>query len=184
MTVRTSIRRFIHKRRLYPTSRLDRILLWFSIPIIVVFVLRIATSTTGRSLSELRWPDGVVLVLSVLIMWTFLYVVQDAPEDEFGDYTAAISNIESISKQLSELSDFLKQERQKIAESEATLYKLKTEKTELEPVVNAQRETVEAILSAHAKATGSRAGKERMLGFVTGLIASLLASIVFEYFRL
>lgn len=122
-------------------------------------------------------------MVALALIWLFSYIIQDEPKDEFGDYTLAIAKIESVSHQLSDLVNFLKQERQKVSESEATLRKLNDEKTQLEPVVLAQRDTVNAILSAHSRATASRAWKERALGFISGLFASLLAALVFEYFR-
>ena len=124
-----------------------------------------------------------MIIFGLFLAWVFAYVAQEPSQDEFGNYNVAIANMETIGNQLSQLVGFLKEEQRKVAESEATLRRLTDERTQLEPVVLAQRDTVNAILSAHARNTAARAWKERLLGFIMGLIASLLASIVFEYLR-
>ena len=99
------------------------------------------------------------------------------------EYSEVIGKISGIGKQLSELNEFLEKERRRVADTEATVRSLNEEKTKLEPLVLTQRETVEAILAAHAARTARQAWKERMFGFVLGLAASLTASFVYEYFK-
>lgn len=113
------------------------------------------------------------------------YLFQDPPKNKVTEeeYTLVIADIEKIGEQLNRLEKFLKQERQKVLESEATLRKLQNEKTKLEPVISTQRETVEAILAAYGRTMASRAWKERIFGFMSGLLASFLAAMVFESFR-
>ena len=104
------------------------------------------------------------------------------PEDAETRYSAIIADIGRMGTKLDALSKFLKEERAKIEESESVLRSLRNEKTQLEPVVTAHRETVEAILAAHARTTASRAWKERALGFMSGILTSLLATLLFELF--
>jgi hypothetical protein len=167
------------KRKLYPPTRLDRQLLWAALIFGVSLYCVIARWFVG----PLGLPDLIAIALVVIGIWVGVYFQQDQPKDDFEDYTVVIANIEGISKQLAETLSFLKQEQRRVAESEATLRKLRNEKTQLEPIVLAQRDTVNAILAAHSKATTSRAWKERALGFMSGLFASLLAAMVFEYFK-
>jgi hypothetical protein len=131
------------------------------------------------------WLDIPFFIVIECIFWFLLYSIQPTPgdADPFENYTVAIQDIENIGNQLANLVGFLKQEREKVEESRATLRLLQSEKSELEPVVVAQRDAVNAILSAYTRTTASRVWKERALGFVSGLAASLLASLVFEYFR-
>src|SRR5204862_191060 len=98
-------------------------------------------------------------------------------------YSTIIESIEGIGKQLSQLSQFLEKERARVADTEATIRSLRDEQTKLEPLVRTQRETVEAILTAHSERRASHVWKERILGFTLGLIASLLASFVYGYFK-
>ncbi|MEK6335193.1 MAG: hypothetical protein AABM67_09605 [Acidobacteriota bacterium] len=170
------IRSFLGKRTLYPTSRFNRIFFWFGVIFIPVYLGSLLTLKGG-------WVDWLFLLMITLELLIIVYVLQDRPEEKFvEEYTVVITHIEDISKRLSELDIFLKRERQRVEESEAILARLRNEKTELEPVVLAQRETVNAVLAAHTRAIASRAWKERALGFMTGLLASLVASMVYGYF--
>jgi len=128
----------------------------------------------------------IAFIVSQCLWWFFFYsIIQSRREDAdpFENYTVAIQNIENVGNQLSNLVDFLKQERERVEESRATLRLLQSEKSELEPVVVAQRDAVNAILSAYTRTTASKVWRERALGFASGLVASLVASLVFEYLR-
>jgi hypothetical protein len=116
-------------------------------------------------------------------MWAVLRLTWDKPKDEFEGYTKAIADIERVAENLTTIVTFLKQERVRVLKSEETVSRLRDEQTQLEPVILTQRETVNAILAAHAKTTASSTWKERSLGFISGLLTSLIATIVWEFFR-
>lgn len=173
------------KRKIIPPGRTDRLLLFGSSGSFVLFFFIgwwfIQSRVPGW---QPKWYHWVEVVLGILLFWAVVYRHQDDRSgDEFQHYTVALSNIEDIGGKLSELVIFLKREQQRVEDSRLTISRLQNEKTELEPVVLAQRDTVNAILSAYAKTTSSKAWKERAVGFVSGLLASLLAAIVFEFFR-
>ena len=150
--------------------------------LLATFILAITLMLNSNFPLGSRWL-GIALCSLILVELVVVYAIQPQRRDEFEAYTKAINDIEIIGNQLSTLVGFLKKEQRRVIEAEETYRRLESEKTELEPVVRAQRETVNAILSAHAKTAASKAWKERALGFVSGLIASLLAAIVFEYLR-
>ena|SRR2546423_5691439 len=185
MSLTTSIRRFVRQRRLYPPNRRDKVSFWLGMLVLLdLLFLRLFYSDLMLSLSSKSWLfNWWTLAAVTSLMFLTTYITQTPLKDEFKGYTTAITDIESISRQLSALVEFLKQERQRVAEAEATFLKLQSEKTELEPVVLAHRQTVDAILSAHSKTTASRAWKERVLGFISGLIASLVAAMVLALLR-
>lgn len=99
------------------------------------------------------------------------------------EYSEVIGKISAIGKQLSDLNEFLERERRRVADTEATVRSLNEEKAKLEPFVLTQRKVVEEILAAHAARTARQAWKERLFGFAFGLVASLTASFVYEYFK-
>jgi hypothetical protein len=122
-------------------------------------------------------------VVSLLLILT--YGLQDQPVQtaDADEYSAIIEMISRIAKQFVELSAFLERERTRIAEGEATVRRLREEKTQLEPVISTQRAAVEAILAAHTARTAKSAWKERIFGFIFGVVASLVASFAYEYFK-
>ena len=164
------------KRSLIPKSKSDRIGLGIAV---VCAVITIVSFTFNEI-----WLALLFLLGSVI--WLFnVYVLQEqvASEPSIDEYSRVIKNIGGIGQQLSELSKFLEKERARVADTEATIKKLNEEKSKLEPLVNTQRETVDAILAAHSERTAKRAWKERLIGISLGLVASLVASMLYEYFK-
>jgi hypothetical protein len=170
------------KRKLYPSIFADRLFFWGIVVWWLFGWLVWASGYVNRATS--LWYYWPIFQFVGPLMYAVLYRFQDLPKEDVKErYTVIIANIGSMEKQLNALAEFLKGERAKISESETTLQNLENEKARLEPVVMTQRETVNAILSAHAKTTALRARKERLLGFMSGVLTSLLASMIFEYLK-
>ena len=169
------------KKPVYPPARIDRLLLWGGwFLLLLAYALIVIVFGSGR----VQWVHWATMVLGFALVWGVVYRGQSAiPPDDFHYYTVVIADIEDIGTRLSRLSDFLKQERQRVADYEATLNRLQAEKTELEPIVTTEREKASAILNAYAKTTASKIWKERALGFISGTVTSLLASLIFEVLR-
>lgn len=164
------------KRKLIPPSTRDRIGVSAALfsSIIAALVLRMGD-----------YGFALFLIVGALILLFMAYVIQDQPFDPESteEYSDVIARIGLIGAQLSELSQFLERERTRVAEAEATVLRLNNEKAKLEPIVSTQRETVEAILAAHSERTAGNAWKERFLGFIFGVGASLVASFFYDYLR-
>jgi uncharacterized membrane protein len=164
------------KRTIIPKSNVDRVFAGLAIflfaPALVIEVIvsnhaataLLAFSTIGILIMVYAFPNQVEGSASV------------------NEYSAIIERISAMGTQLSDLNSFLEKERTRIADIEATVRKLNDEKTKLEPIVSTQREIVEAILAAHSERNVRQAWKERLLGFILGVIASLIASFVYGYF--
>lgn len=162
------------KRNLYPSSKRDRWQFWGTILIIVPGTL-LATYMGDYWLVAIG-------VLGLLAGVMNVYLLQDQPSEGRGDeYSAVISQIKGIEEQLADLNAFLERERKRVADTEGTLVKLQQERASLEPIVLTQRETVEAILAAHSSKTASNAWKERIIGFVLGALASLMAAMIYDW---
>jgi len=140
--------------------------------------------------TAVAWKLGETLFTWIALAGTLTWLVnvlllkESAPSNPSVDeYSQTIKTISQISTQLSKLSTFLEKERTRVADTEATIKKLNEERSKLEPLVNTQRETVDAILAAHAERAANRAWRERFIGFSLGLGASLLASLIYGYLR-
>lgn len=149
------------------------------------FIVYLAGFSVALFLSWLVGFPGIMLIL--LGFYTFtgvrLYIAMiKSPQEEavVEEYTRVIHTLSGIETELGDLVTFLRLEREKVMESEAILNRLQQERSQLEPVVLAQRDTVNAVLSAYSKTTASRIWRERMVGFTLGLLASLLATVIFE----
>jgi len=165
------------KRKLIPDDYSDRRLL---IGTELLFVL-LGTALLTWGLHDRDFVVTLAFLIGTMLgVWVLIYFIQELPEDELGQYTIMIADIEVIGAKLNQLVSFLEQERERVLQSQATLRTLEDEKTRLEPVVITQRQAVNAILSAYTKGTASRIWKERAIGFVIGLLASLIAGLAMK----
>jgi hypothetical protein len=164
------------KRSIIPRTWVDRIM-------VICGLLEVLPTVFGVMRGS-YWATAFFGTFSVLA-FIKAYVFPDEPTGGgvVDEYSEVIEKISGIGKQLTDLKEFLERERKRVADTEATVRSLTEEKTKLEPLVLTQRETVEAILAAHAARTARQAWRERMFGFILGLAASLAASFVYEYFK-
>jgi chromosome segregation ATPase len=121
------------------------------------------------------------------VLWLLnVYVFQDRGDDPHStlkDYEVIIERIRGMGKDLTDLNRFLEKEQARVLNTEATIRKLSEEQSKLEPLVQTQKEVIEAILAAHSTRTAKNAWKERLLGFTLGLLASLVAATIHEYLK-
>ncbi|MBL0312834.1 MAG: hypothetical protein IPP78_08985 [Holophagaceae bacterium] len=160
------------KRTLYPTSNVDRRLFW-------TVALCLAQIPFYQLLGHYWFASafGLIAVFGIV----FLYLFGDQPSEQNVDrYSTVIAQLNSLKTELLSLQFFFEQERKLIVDTENNLRKLQDTKAELEPVVLAQRKTVDAILAAQSGRAASTAWKERAIGFLLGVFASVLGGIVLD----
>lgn len=177
------------KKSHYPSSPRARKYFWIGVSTGVLTVaasLALAPDMRASSEELDRWLPR--LVLGVLMSATYLlmsYVMRDnkSRDTEASRYETAILRLESISSEFEALGKFLKEERRNIVITEDAVRNLRAELSNLEPVVAANREVIEKVLSAYANRTARQAWTERALGFLIGVASSVLASIIVDLFK-
>lgn len=170
---------------LYVDTLKDRVMAWTTMILFaVVYVLICVVLSVWSELFTGITSLLILLTTELLVYLLHRDLVQEQPGDESDEYTAMLANIEDVGNKLSDLALFLRREQEKVEASEATVKRLRSEQTELEPVVTMQRETAEAFLAFHTKITASRAWKQHALTFMMGIITSAIVSALFEYLKL
>jgi len=114
---------------------------------------------------------GVVLV----VMSTF-FVERPALQNK--DYQQQIKSLNETERSLKQLVTFIETQKAKLAESEAVVKSLKEEESKLRPVVEADRKLVDAILDAQHSRSRAYIWKERIISFLLGIIASIVAALL------
>jgi hypothetical protein len=133
-----------------------------------------------RWIPFLHWLTAGCIVVAVLnYISVFVLPDEHAGKDTI-DYSRMIEKLAHMAKSLSDLSAFLEREQSRVAETESTINELQKKKAQLEPVVTTQRETVDAILAAHAARVRASTWKDRLVGFSIGVLSSLVAAFIWQ----
>ncbi|MEO8233309.1 MAG: hypothetical protein ABI638_13575 [Ignavibacteriota bacterium] len=162
--------------KLYPSSKRDRRIFWSNLFFIIniVYYLFVASYFFVVFFS-------IILTINFILIYLF---PDEIIKRDSNEYDSVITQIKNIEEQLSNFNKFLVKERKRVQDTEYTIKKLENEKNELEPIVLSHRETVQAILNAQAKYTSAYLWKERIFGFLIGILASFLATILYDYIKL
>jgi len=94
------------------------------------------------------------------------------------DFKAQINQLNETEKSLKTLLNFVESQRDKVTQNEQSIKQLETEKQKLEPLVNADREAVEALFKVQEERAKANASQERWIGFGLGILASIIASFI------
>ena len=94
------------------------------------------------------------------------------------DFKSQIAQLDETEKSLKMLLGFVNKQKETTVLNEQKIKQLELEKLELEPLVNADKATVEALFQAQEQRASANIAKERWFGFGLGILASIIASIV------
>lgn len=89
-----------------------------------------------------------------------------------------LNQVDEMENNVIQLLDFLEQQKATLSDTEETISRLRTEKNKLEPLVETDRQVVEAIFRAHEERVSTSVWIERLIGFVLGIVASLVATFI------
>lgn len=89
-----------------------------------------------------------------------------------------ITELEDIGTSLDQLKRFMDEQKDIIINQEKTIQKLQSKNKELEPIVNSNQETVDAIMAEAERSAKKSIWKERFIGLIFGIIGSLIATYI------
>lgn len=126
---------------------------------------------------------GILLsgLLGVFIgMYTTYQLILDlrGPPVTEANYQEQLQMLEDVQDGLTALRAYVVSQQRAVQETQDSLQALKSEREELEPVVTAQREVVEAVLNAQAAKDREARWLEYLLAFLVGIASSLAATIL------
>ena len=164
------------QRKLYPPNAIDRFGFWIGLANLLLLFVGLAAGSPARLL---------LASASVVVFFVFgVYVFQSQPSSRGASNTnhdEAIDTVRMVREHLTKLDRILERQQLLAQDRERSLRLLEEEHQTLAPIVETQRERVEAILSSHARLTSRNAWKERTYGFASGVVASVVASYLFLY---
>jgi len=94
------------------------------------------------------------------------------------EFKTQIQQLNDTERSLKTLLEFVDAQRNQVTQYEQNIQNLEKEKQKLEPLVNANKATVEALFLAQEARAKENANQERWIGFGLGILASIIASFV------
>lgn len=94
------------------------------------------------------------------------------------NYSVQAQKLEETKSNLQALLQFVEEERISLAVSEQALRSLKQQQEQLRPLIESDRETIDALFAAQEARNQTAQSNERWIGFALGVISSLLASFI------
>ena len=94
------------------------------------------------------------------------------------DYQGQIKQLDEMEGNVTQLLEFVINQRKTLQETEDAISNLKVEKEKLQPLVDTDRAVVESIFRAQEERASSNIWRERSIGFGLGIVASLIASFI------
>lgn len=141
-----------------------------------------------KSYKKSPQPTSIISALSVLCAVATIAVSIYASEQarsqklERGQsYTDQFELLKSTEKNLNDLADFISTKKVEIEAARSLIQNLEIKKSELEPIVNANQEIVDAIFHQQKKDIEKTIWFERGISFFLGIIASLIASVIWHF---
>ena len=98
-------------------------------------------------------------------------------------YERQLDELTQVQSSIDNLKEFVGTQKLQLQEQQAVLQKLKTEKEKLQPVVEADKQVVEALFRIQSERNQSSIWFERLIGFLIGIVSSLAASLIWSVFR-
>lgn len=100
-----------------------------------------------------------------------------APANDL-DFTRQVRQLDETEANLNALLAFVAAQRTQLAQTQESLTVLREEKTKMEPLLTADRKTVEALFAVQEARAAKAVTRERWIGFALGVIASIVATVV------
>ncbi|WP_340051108.1 hypothetical protein [Pseudomonas proteolytica] len=106
----------------------------------------------------------------------------EAKRLESNNYITQLSQLNNTEQNIKQLLEFVSSQKTALREAEDSLFKLRSEKERLQPLLDSDKATIEAIFKAQEDRASSSVWKERTIGFASGIVASLIASFIWYIF--
>ncbi|WP_319471161.1 hypothetical protein [uncultured Pseudodesulfovibrio sp.] len=135
-------------------------------------------ASTRRHLLDTSIPllMGVILAAGITIYDKHL-------KKEPQEIQNRIEELDSIQASLNDLSKYIDQQKDQLGSLSTTIERLEKKRKLLEPIVKGNEESLQAFVAAYGQ-PASAVWLDRFIGFVLGIIGSIIATVITRYIRL
>jgi tetrahydromethanopterin S-methyltransferase subunit F len=95
-------------------------------------------------------------------------------------YAKQAQKLDETRANIQALLEFVEDEKKQLQISQQVVQSLKAEHEKLKPIVDSDRKTIDALFSAQEARNQAALSSERWIGFIMGVVSSLVASLVWS----
>jgi hypothetical protein len=145
---------------------------------------------------ERQWRELVGMISVLAIFWgaigggaVFLgrQVFKSPPpvlvRDRLPDLSSQIQEMEQVQLSLKRLAAFIESQKERIRKEQDALSALSKERSDLEPIMKAQRQAIDELFTLQEQRATRNKWKDISIGIVLGVLSSLIATVFFELMR-
>jgi len=114
---------------------------------------------------------------------TYQEFEQTRIQEENLTLTKQIEALDEFEANLASLMVFVDQQKRELRNKEELITRLENEQSRLQPIVEADREVVEAMFRTQAEMQRADVWLDRLIGFFLGIAGSLLATLIWAALR-
>jgi len=126
----------------------------------------------------------VVIVILAVTLGVSIYNSEQARKSNQAsaqDFKEQYALLRTTKENLTDLKKFILSKKQEIAVTEDLLNRLEKKRAEIEPIVTANQEVVDALFAQQRKELEKEIWLERGVSFGLGILASLIASVIWHF---
>ena len=155
-----------------------------------------ATSKLGSLIARIPFSDwfkkneewifsGIgVFIAGIIISITANITADKVKQDTMLEsYSTQLESLENVEQSLVKLNEFVASQKQKLTESQNVINKLKDEHEKLKPIVEADRKVIDTVFALQEGRVKNKMWQDRAVSFFLGILASMIASLVFTLIR-
>ncbi|MDL1968797.1 MAG: hypothetical protein LWW97_09700 [Deltaproteobacteria bacterium] len=154
-----------------------------------------ATSKLGSLIARIPFSDWFkkneewifsgfrVFIVGIIISITANITADKVKQDTLESYSTQLESLENVEQSLVKLNEFVASQKQKLTESQNVINKLKDEHEKLKPIVEADRKVIDTVFALQEGRVKNKMWQDRAVSFFLGILASMIASLVFTLIR-
>lgn len=123
------------------------------------------------------------LVAGLLASGSFTIFFSTDEQLDGSSYEQQIDTLNGVVESIDTLKIFVDNQKDSLEKAQMTLLGLQEQQDILKPVLEANQQTVDAIFAIQAQKERTNVWLERAIGFFLGIAGSLIASLIWAYFK-
>jgi hypothetical protein len=133
--------------------------------------------------------QGVILAISLLagigvfVFGEYQKMVQKQVREKNLTYVKQLSSLDNVEDSMRELLRFVEAQREHLRNQQKIVEDLEKERSKLAPLVEADRNIIEALFQLQAERQQSKVWVDRAIGFFLGISGSLIATALWAFIR-